>query len=426
MLSIYVSPAGTGNGDFDNPCHIYQAQTIARGYLNNAHEDIEIILRGGTYLLEKPLVLTHEDSPTIGKQIIWKAYWNELPLFTSAAYAKNFTLYDTSKNIWVCDIPSDDEHFFFEHLWTADGQSLPRASSGFNNQFLEKTAEGIEISSEFGISPNQFRNIEDIIIAAQYHRYFLCESASKVSDNSFFISEKMKHSERCLPIADNIFSDIYSILKYKIKANDGIAIENAFEFLDSPGEWYFDKKTQQLFVIPLQEINQESVFIYPRLNCFINFYGSHTNPVKNIEIRGFEFKYNNARRKDFNFQSLLSKEHLNHSSKNLINMTYAENITISHCNFKNIAGNAIYLENHTANISVIFNSFINIFGSSISCSRHGLFYSFKNLLKYRSIINNDFINCYFKNNYRFNIRSNHLYHKHHLMHLDAISGMHNN
>lgn len=69
-------------------------------------------------------------------------------------------------------------------------------------------------------------------------------------------------------------------------------IENVFEELDAPNEWFFDEVQQKLYYI----VNgtdyslEDSVFEITNLKELITIKAEMENPAKDITIRGLNFK----------------------------------------------------------------------------------------------------------------------------------------
>ena len=69
-------------------------------------------------------------------------------------------------------------------------------------------------------------------------------------------------------------------------------VENVFEELDSPGEWYLDKETHQLYYWPSKNVNIETSKVEVAvLKDLIQVVGTLEKPVKNVTISDISFKY---------------------------------------------------------------------------------------------------------------------------------------
>ncbi|MGQ9733294.1 MAG: right-handed parallel beta-helix repeat-containing protein, partial [Candidatus Zipacnadales bacterium] len=123
-MAYYVSPAGRddwsgmlaeANEDrTDGPfATLKRAQQVLRECLaqGNAAQRT-VLLRGGTYHLEEPLVLTPEDSGTAENPVIWAAYPGEKPVLRGGRLITGWQ--KGEGELWVVKIPEvarDDWYF---------------------------------------------------------------------------------------------------------------------------------------------------------------------------------------------------------------------------------------------------------------------------------------------------------------------------
>ena len=67
-------------------------------------------------------------------------------------------------------------------------------------------------------------------------------------------------------------------------------LENAYEFLDSPGEWYLNPGTGVLYYIPLSGQNMSTVDVeLPVLQSLVNVGGTYDAPAHHITFTGITF-----------------------------------------------------------------------------------------------------------------------------------------
>ncbi|MGC9386251.1 MAG: right-handed parallel beta-helix repeat-containing protein [Hydrogenovibrio sp.] len=68
--------------------------------------------------------------------------------------------------------------------------------------------------------------------------------------------------------------------------------ENAYAFLDEPGEWYLDQKADTLYYIPLDGQDMRRVQVeMPQLEQLLTVQGRQDAPVKNIRFQNLNFAY---------------------------------------------------------------------------------------------------------------------------------------
>ena len=69
-------------------------------------------------------------------------------------------------------------------------------------------------------------------------------------------------------------------------------VENIFEELDAPGEWFHDAKAGLLYYFPPKGVDlTKAIFETARLPRLIEFDGDELHPVKNIQLKGFKFHH---------------------------------------------------------------------------------------------------------------------------------------
>ncbi len=142
-------------------------------------------------------------------------------------------------------------------------------------------------------------------------------------------------------------------------------VENVFEELNAPGEWYFDGVNKILYLYPPAGANfHNAVIAVSRLNELIVIKGDLNHPVKNISIRNIGFTQTNR-------SFMLTKEPLLRSDWTIyrggaILLDGTEKINISHCVFNELGGNAVFVSNYNKYCLIQDNHFYNIGASAIA------------------------------------------------------------
>jgi len=407
MKKIHVSPKGKGDGSEGSPCALENILTNIQTLKSNTKEDIKVILSGAKYYLKETLVLTPIESGTDKQKIILQGKKGEYPIITSENYAKDFTLHDKEKNIWVTDISHPDSNFTFEHLWSSNGDVLQRAWSGFNNKHLRKSKHGIEVLDSFDTKPDDFHNVGDIVMVGRHFWYYISEHVNQATHIEFLWDKRARKAHQNPPLARGVIG-LTGYLGSKLLPRDKtVALENTYEFLDTPGEWYYDKKEKKLYIIPFDKFTQQDHVIYPGIRTFIKLDGTLKNPIKNIEVRNLHFRYNDGDKVHVTAVYPTEPTILQTpKQENALQINAGSNITIIGCSFKNIGNEAIHFDLGGANNTIEGNAFKNISGTAIAISQTNLFlpkgYFFKGFKKIHPK-NKDKI---FKN---FRVENNYLY-----------------
>ena len=128
-------------------------------------------------------------------------------------------------------------------------------------------------------------------------------------------------------------------------------VENVFEELDTPGEWYYNEQEQKLYYYPESKTILKSAKVeIVRLRNLIEFNGNSSNPVKGIQIKGFVFKHA-ARTFMDNKEPLLRSDWTVYRG-GAIFINGAEDCAIIDCEFDQVGGNTIFVNNYNKRISI--------------------------------------------------------------------------
>ncbi|KAK8801174.1 hypothetical protein WA158_001944 [Blastocystis sp. Blastoise] len=138
-------------------------------------------------------------------------------------------------------------------------------------------------------------------------------------------------------------------------------IENVFEELDSPNEWFFDTTTKQLYFYPNGTIDQYQSIQIPTTKRLIEIRGTGHYPVKNISIRGITFKNTDTTYMDV-YEVPSGGDISVHRGGSLF-IEGTENVSILYNTFINIGSNGICLSNYNYKTTLYFND-ISLTGDS--------------------------------------------------------------
>ena len=128
-------------------------------------------------------------------------------------------------------------------------------------------------------------------------------------------------------------------------------VENIFEELDVPGEWFFNNKTRKLYYIPEPETDLRNAKVeIVRLNKLIEFQGSRLEPVRSVHLKGFVFRHT-ARTFMENKEPLLRSDWTVYRGGAVV-YNGAEDCTISDCEFDQVGGNTIFVNNYNRRITI--------------------------------------------------------------------------
>jgi len=142
-------------------------------------------------------------------------------------------------------------------------------------------------------------------------------------------------------------------------------VENIFEELDAPGEWFYDSSSEIIYLYPPKGVNiNNAVITISRLTDLIHIDGSSHKPIKNISISNISFTQT-AR------TFMLVKEPLLRSDWTIyrggaVLLDGTKNVRINDCNFFELGGNAVFVSNYNRNDLIRDNHIYNIGGNAVA------------------------------------------------------------
>lgn len=128
-------------------------------------------------------------------------------------------------------------------------------------------------------------------------------------------------------------------------------IENIFEELDSPGEWFLDSETHQLYYYPAPGVNlQQSTFEVPLVKDLLQLKGTSDKPVEHIAIQGITFTQSTLTFMEA-YEPVARGDWAIHRG-GAIFMEGTENCSIEDCKFEYLGGNGVFMSAYNRNNAI--------------------------------------------------------------------------
>jgi hypothetical protein len=128
-------------------------------------------------------------------------------------------------------------------------------------------------------------------------------------------------------------------------------VENIFEELDAPGEWYHDQKNSVLYYKPEPSFDLENAKIeIVRLRHLIELEGTEEEPVRHIKFQGFKVQH--AARTFMDCKEPLLRSDWAIYRGGAFFLTGTEDVSIKDCEFDQVGGNAIFVSNYNRRVLV--------------------------------------------------------------------------
>ncbi|MEO3859475.1 RICIN domain-containing protein [Acrocarpospora sp. B8E8] len=274
--TLYASPSGTGTACTSaQPCSLPAAQTAVRSLNGAMSGDIVVQLADGVYRLAAPLRLTAADSGNNGYTVTWQAAPSARPVISGARAVTGWSLADSAKNIWRASVGSgiDTRQLY------VNGALATRARTQVNRADFTASGTGMRFSNSALNYLNNLANqnrVEMESVGSFTDRY---SPVQNISGNLITMQQPAWNN--------NNFG--YDTFTQPHRAGP-LYLTNAYEFLDSPGEWYINPGTGVLSYIPLAGQNMSTVGVeLPVLQSLVNIGGTYDAPAHHITFTGITF-----------------------------------------------------------------------------------------------------------------------------------------
>ncbi len=260
------------DGPFATVAHALQVAKSASG-------PVRILLRGGTYHLDKPLVFTPEMS-----DIEVSAFDKEKPIISGGKVLTGWRKESRRGfDLWVADVPEAAEgRWSFHQLWH-NGRPLTRArhpNSGYLPiaEIQDKTEKWTDGQTRFGFRPNDVPN------------WTWTNGAEAVVMTRWVESR--------LPIIQ--FDEAARVLGFgkrsvfQLSPQDLYYLEGALDSVDQAGEWALDSRAGKLYYLPAPGEKLEDFHpVAPLIAQLIRFEGDvdHGRFLENVSFRGITFSH---------------------------------------------------------------------------------------------------------------------------------------
>ena len=142
-------------------------------------------------------------------------------------------------------------------------------------------------------------------------------------------------------------------------------VENIYEELDAPGEWFLDGKAGYLYYYPYSDENiDDAVFEIAEIPSLIKIKGVENEWISDVTIRGICFSQT-SRTFMADYESLLRSDWAIYRGAAVF-IENAERCRIEDCEFTGLGGNAIFLSRHIDDC-VVKGNYIHQIGASAVC-----------------------------------------------------------
>jgi hypothetical protein len=350
--TFWVSPSGSDRavGTRTHPFRtLDRAQTAARRDRGAS----TIRLLGGTYRLDRTLQLRRSDSKTS-----WVAAAGAHPVLSGAIRVRGWRLHDPARGIWVARVPKGTRS---RQLYV-NGVRATRARSELYPVGFTRTPNGYEAADD---AMSHWRNPRDLeLVTLTQWKMMRCPVGA-------ITGREIVMQEPCWTNV-NVFPKIWSFQTITW-------IENAYELLDSPGEWYLDSDAGRVYYIPRrgENIGRTDVEL-PWIRRLVRLNGLSGLPISHVRFEGLTFAYatwlNNGYASDqsgFHLEGALHGSNLiGHdpaaaATPGNVSVVDARHVIFAHDDFAHLGGVGLWLRAGSQHDTVVGNRFDDISSAAV-------------------------------------------------------------
>ncbi len=333
-IMIYVSAGGGADnnpGTREKPVRTpAAARKIVSKHDARGEKPIEVVLDGGTYYLPETLVFTAEDSGARGAPVIYRSAEGQ-DVIISGGKKVDLEWKPYKNGIMQAGVP---DGFTSDQLFVNDKrQHMAR----FPN--YDPDAQYFQGFSARSTSTQKVKEWSD-----PAGGYVHAMHRSLWGDMHWRITGK-KNGELKMVGGWQNNRQMGSHKKFRF-------VENIFEELDAPGEWYLDKKKNILYFYPPEgvDINDATVEVV-RLEHLVEFRGDLNSPVKHVNLQGLTFTHT-ARTFMENKEPMVRSDWTTYRG-GAIFFNGAEDCAVDHCYISQVGGNGVFVNKYNRRISVV-------------------------------------------------------------------------
>jgi hypothetical protein len=324
----FVSPQGNdvNPGTLKKPfATLQRAQSAAR------QKRGDVFLRGGTYYLPKTLVFAEQDSGTKDVPVIFQNYRDEKPVISGGVRLENLDWQPYTNGIFQAQVPADlqTEEIFIN----GERQVLARYPN------FDPKAQYFDGFAADAISPQRVSRWAD-----PTGGYFHAMHPALWGDFTWRITGKDTNNQVKLEGGwqNNRGAAAHPRIRF---------VENIFEELDAPGEWFLNFKTHTLYFYPPAGLDlQHAVVEATRLRTLVEFRGDEQRPVKWITLRGLVFRQ--AARTVMDTREPLVRSDWAIYRGGAIFFNGADDCALEDSFIDQVGGNAVFVNNYNRRVTI--------------------------------------------------------------------------
>lgn len=372
QTTMYVSPQGkdTGDGSLKKPFQtIQRAQQAVRKYTRTMTGDVVVYLKGGTYTIPQSLTFGSGDGGQGNGHVSYRASPGEQPILSGGKRITGWTR-DTN-GIYKASVKGLN----FRQLYVNNARAT-RARQPDAGDYYRLTGWDVKdrrlLMKQHYVNPwKNFSQVEAVLQLFWSENYVHLKSFEKVGAGADVAYVAINDQE-----ADILFPRPYP----QKQPDAAFHFENAYEFINQPGEWYLDTNADVVYYLPeWQQKMADLVIVAPVTETLLRVEGTRDNPVRNLHFEGLTFEhsnwtvpstagYLNAQAGMYNLSATLANNQFVRRPAAGVSVAYASGVVFEKNVFQHLGATGLDLERGTQACQVVGNVFRNLSGNGIMVS----------------------------------------------------------
>lgn len=338
------------DGSDDNPgtvaepfATIARARDAVRARKQEADGPIVVAIREGTYYLKQPVVFSPRDSGTKDAPIVYQAYPDESPVISGGTRLElDWEVY--TRGVMRAQVPAGTE--FDQLLIDGVKQHLARYPS------YDPQAKYFNGYAADCISPERvqrWKNPVGAIVHAMHRAHW--------GDFHYLVTGVDENSNPQLEGGwqNNRRMGMHGSHRF---------VENVFEELDAPGEWYLDRETSTLYFWPPENVDLAKATVeVAMLKHLFEFDGSMDTPVRYITLQGLTLRH--TRRTFMEMKEPLLRSDWCIYRGGAVRLEGVEDCAVADCTIDGVGGNGIFVSNYARRVEVTTCKIVEAGGNGI-------------------------------------------------------------
>ena len=360
---------GTAEAPFASLQH---ARDVVRGVNAAMTGPITVYIHSGTHFLSEPIAFGEADSGQNGFEITYRAAEGEMPVFSGGVSVTGWNPVPAS-SLWKAVLGDVSG---FRQMYV-NGTRARRAASEeavTGLRFVEGSVsprDGIQMAP--GVLPDLARpaDLELHWIYDWKDMRLLARDIDVNADGSKTIWMRQPELANALVMATWNNNTHYWYPKPEVP----FYLENAFELLDRPGEWYFNAATSELFYMPRpgEDLLTAEVII-PQTETLLRVAGrAGPHDVHDLVFDGLAFRYAGwTRPSEEGAIANQAQHHLGinggaeYMTPGHVEVGFARDVRFTRCRFEHLGGLGLYLGSNTTKVRVEGSLFQDISDGAIA------------------------------------------------------------